>query len=137
MYVQWNKDLEIGIAEIDGDHRKLVALFNDFVAAMEMGAGALVIEDTVRNLVDYTKHHFGQEEILFEDLGCPDEMLQAHKAEHIKLIREVEVFVEQMGKGETTKVSNKASRFLEGWLIKHIQGTDRVCGQAIGRPKTP
>ena len=51
----WSDDLSVGNSFIDGDHKKLITMINNFHDAMEQGRGNDVVGKVLNNLVIYTK----------------------------------------------------------------------------------
>lgn len=124
----WNDDLNVGNTFIDGDHKKLVKLVNDFHDAMEQGRGNEVIGKVLNNLVIYTKEHFNREEAEMQRIKYP--RFLAHKQEHDKLIKEVGELQASFVSGKAM-LSIKVSKFLRDWLLTHIQQTDKQLAQAL------
>lgn len=52
--IQWSDSLSVNIAEIDAQHKRLVAMINDLNEAMKQGRGRDVIVRIVDGLVSYT-----------------------------------------------------------------------------------
>ena len=117
----WNDTFNVGDAEIDRQHRKLVAMLNDLHDSMMRGDGNRVMGSLLENLVRYTKTHFVTEEKLMTQSGYPG--LRAHKAEHDALEAEV---VKLFGDWKAGRValSLKVLIFLKNWLQGHILGSD-------------
>ena len=132
-YISWGPEFEIGIAEIDSHHKHLIGIFNDLVAATEMGGGPVVVEDTLNKLVDYTKFHFKREEELMAAYGCPADKTEAHKKEHAALIEDLDCLVNNLPRHPSFSFSNTTLKFLGEWLTRHTQGTDRDCGVLLRR----
>lgn len=83
----WLEAFEIGIAEIDGDHRDLLALMRDIHAAFEAGdrrrGDALLTE-----LVAAAADHFRHEEEFLGRIGYPG--LDIHAEYHAELLDRAE-----------------------------------------------
>ena len=117
----WNDTFNVGDAEIDRQHRKLVAMLNDLHDSMMRGDGNRVMGSLLENLVRYTKTHFVTEEKLMTQSGYPG--LRAHKAEHDALEAEViKLFADW--KAGRVALSLKVLTFLKNWLQGHILGSD-------------
>ena len=127
-FFTWNQDLSVGNAFIDGDHQKLIAMINSFHEAMEQGRGNAVVGKVLNNLVIYTREHFGREEAEMTRIRYPQQA--AHKAEHDKLMREVQEL--QSGfDGGNTMLTIRISKFLRDWLLTHIKQTDQLLAAAL------
>ena len=118
----WDAKYTLHIAEIDRQHQKLFALFNDLYDAMQDGHGQEVIDKVLTGVVDYTVYHFDTEEKLLRQYGYQDEA--AHRAEHVKLAEQAKALVLKHRAGEA-KVTLATLKFLCDWLNNHILGTDK------------
>jgi len=125
-------DLLVGNAFIDGDHRKLVKLINDFHDAMAQGKGNDVIGKVLNALVDYTKEHFAREEAEMARIGYIASI--AHKREHTKLIADVDKFHADFMSSRPL-MTMPVSKFLKDWLITHINQTDKLFAKALNSAK--
>ena len=70
--VTWNDSLSVNVAEIDQQHRKLIAMINELNDAMKIGKGKDVLGGIVNSLISYTATHFKTEEKYFAQFGYPD-----------------------------------------------------------------
>ena len=59
----WKRSYEIGIAEIDMQHRRLVGFINELSDAMMMQQGHRTIPHVIEELVEYIQLHFTTEEL--------------------------------------------------------------------------
>jgi len=121
-YIEWKPEYSVGIGSIDQQHRKLVGLINQLATAVDYSTGKEFEQEALNELVDYTKTHFSYEEGLMETNGYPD--FAAHKAQHQEMIRKVEEVLAEYAKDPDTAMNN-AKVYLQDWLIKHINGTDK------------
>ncbi|HEY0886451.1 MAG TPA: bacteriohemerythrin [Ramlibacter sp.] len=118
----WDAKYTLHIAEIDRQHQKLFALFNDLYDAMQDGHGNEVIDKVLTGVVDYTVYHFDAEEKLLRQYGYEEEA--AHRAEHAKLAEQAKALVLRHRAGEA-KVTMATLKFLCDWLNNHILGSDK------------
>lgn len=120
--IKWKDEYSVGVEVLDNDHKKLVQLLNQFTTAYDYAVSEDFERQALQDLVSYTKTHFEREEGIMEENGYPD--ISAHKKQHAKMIKQVEVFVELYNeKGHDAL--NEVSDFLSKWLINHINGTDK------------
>lgn len=124
----WSDDLSVGNSFIDGDHKKLIKLVNDFHDAMEQGRGNEVIGKVLNNLIIYTKEHFKREETEMQRIKYPRYL--AHKLEHDKLIKEVAELQASFSSGKAM-LTMKVSKFLRDWLLTHIMQVDKLLADAL------
>jgi len=122
-FLEWKDEYSVGIESIDRDHRKLVNLINQFQTAVLYRTGKEFEQEAFEALVDYTRTHFRREEDLMEEHGYPD--FEAHRAQHRKMIAQVEACMDQYTNQGRDVPLRKAVVFLQDWLINHINGTDQ------------
>ncbi len=121
-FIEWNDSLSVGIASVDAQHKKLIALVNELYDAMKVGKGKDVLGRVLDGLLQYTVTHFQTEERYMQTTGYPD--FPAHKKEHDELTQQALDLQKKYKEGAVT-LSLQTSEFLKGWLTKHIQGTDK------------
>ncbi len=118
----WSKELEVGIGEIDEQHKWLVDTTNELHDAMEAGANRQQVGDILEALMDYTMNHFIVEEDLFNRLGYPE--TEAHKAEHNKFTDEIMALIERHESGASA--GEETLTLLKEWLTHHILKVDKA-----------
>jgi len=121
-YVEWKNEYSVGIDSIDQQHKKLLNLINQLQTTVDYSTGEEFERDALDELVAYTKTHFTYEEGLLEQNNYPD--FEPHKVQHTKMIEHVEEVLAEYEKDQHTAMSN-AVEYLKGWLINHINGTDK------------
>jgi hemerythrin len=128
----WSDDLAVGNDFIDGDHKKLIKMVNDFHDAMEQGRGNEVIGKVLNNLIIYTREHFKREEAEMQRIKYP--RFLAHQQEHDKLIKDVAELQSNFASGKAM-LTLKVAKFLKDWLVTHIRQTDKLLADAIQKAR--
>jgi hemerythrin-like metal-binding protein len=118
----WNSSYDTGIASIDAQHKKLVAILNNLYEAMSKGQANQVLGKLLAELVDYTIVHFAHEERLFKQHGYVE--ASAHKMEHDALTAQVKKLQGDFASGRIS-LSMEVGTFLKDWLKNHILKTDK------------
>lgn len=119
----WTDDYSVKIKRIDDQHKNLVKLINDLHEGMRSGKGKEALGTVLSELVEYTKTHFAAEEKMMQDHGYAGYLKQ--KIEHDALTKKVVEINANYQSGKTT-LSIDVMSFLKDWLIKHIQGSDKL-----------
>ncbi|GAB3769418.1 bacteriohemerythrin [Ramlibacter monticola] len=120
----WEDKYSLHIAEIDRQHQKLFALFNELYDAMQQGHGSEVIDKVLTSVVDYTAYHFAFEEKLLKEAGYREEA--AHRAEHGKLAEQAKLLAQRLkSAGDDPTVVIATLKFLGDWLARHILVSDK------------
>lgn len=113
------EQFEIGIAEIDLQHRQLHALLLRLQESADnrygYAAGTLLDELAIQ-----TRIHFAVEESLMRLLSFPG--TEAHVTEHRRLTGQLERFRQR---AQDFDVTEGLSNFIQAWLIDHVNHFDR------------
>ena len=120
--------LEVGVKEIDTQHRKLVDLANELADAVRAGKGKETLGKTLAELVRYTQTHFATEEKLMDQHKYP--ATTEHKQLHKDLVKTVSDFKAKFDKGDAA-LSEEIMNFLRDWLTKHIMNTDKALARDL------
>ncbi len=117
--IEWTKKLAVGIEEMDTDHRIMIALYGNIVAAEKAG-DADTIARLLRELYIHTEVHFGRENVLMERHAYP--LRGPHQAEHRRLLEELACEIEDWRDGDISPLS--LATFMHSWLLNHIVTND-------------
>ena len=126
--LNWSRDLEVGIREIDVQHRNLVAIANHLHDAILAGQAPQALSWILDELALYTVHHFDAEEKLMQVHDFVES--PQHHLEHKSMLKAVQRFHDRFGDGDA-RVQRDVMDFLRGWLLQHIQGTDRKLAEEL------
>jgi hemerythrin-like metal-binding protein len=118
----WSSKLNLGIAEIDDQHKELVKYINQLYKAMKLKQGTKKSGAILKKLADYTVYHFSNEEKLFNKYGYPE--TKTHLKAHEILVEKVLQFKSQFEGGKAA-LSMELMSFLMDWLKNHILKTDK------------
>jgi len=115
-----DETLTLGIEEIDGDHSKLIGLYNILNHSVSEGASKEYVEAVLEEMINCTVWHFSHEERLMLKYGFNG--YEEHKSDHQDLIegaRKLKQKFLQAGKLEEEDLV-----YLERWLTEHILVSD-------------
>ena len=121
----WNSYFNVGIQEIDDQHKILVNYLNELFEAMKTGEGFQKLEKIFNGLIDYTVTHFSLENEYMRKFAYPE--MSVHMEEHQLFIEEIEKFQEDF-KNKKISLSSDVMNYLKDWLQKHIMQTDKKLG---------
>ena len=121
----WDDHFNTGLAEIDAQHRRLVALLNRLASQVASGADAGVLDGIFDELADYAVYHFNTEEAVWRAYlaGEPDEV--GHRATHNAFKQDVARLKTALGQTASHQIAEEALGFLAHWLASHILEADR------------
>lgn len=130
-HLKWKKDFELGIAEIDDQHKTLIAIMDKlrgllynpsnstaFTSGDKEGGNIMKILD---EMADYANFHFTAEENHLRQFDCPG--LRPQLIQHEFYRKKTRSLKNKLAKGEIS-VAYEALDFLENWFISHILAED-------------
>ena len=118
----WDNKYEVGVGEIDDQHKKLVSIINELHEAMLLGKGRKVQGGIISELVDYTRYHFQTEEDKLLRYGFPG--YAEHRGQHNRFISKL-AQIQKKHLDAEYMVTLELNEFLKDWLSGHILGSDR------------
>ncbi len=122
--ITWADSLSVGHAALDEDHRRLVALVNDFFESWAADTDRSRAAALLNELIVYTDTHFLREERILEERDYP--RLANQRLAHQELRAEVHLIRQKIGENDPTLSSKAIGRVLESWLIDHIIAEDKL-----------
>ncbi|WP_457625188.1 bacteriohemerythrin [Persephonella sp.] len=120
--IEWSEELELGIPEIDKQHKKLVEMLNEFYTELEEGHQKEAVEHFLKNLEDYLNFHLDYEEKFMEEIGFPQ--LETHKKTH-EMFKKLYAEEKNRYLEGDLKALRELVAFAFSWLFSHIMKTDK------------
>ncbi len=119
--IEWNSEFNLGIEEIDSEHRALVALINALHEAMSAGAGRADIIEGISEIYTLVAAHFTREEAFMREIRY---MAYAeHKEDHEVLLDDLrEILNDVRSGGEYAE--DRLSADLQYWFSEHFRTHD-------------
>jgi diguanylate cyclase (GGDEF)-like protein/hemerythrin-like metal-binding protein len=127
----WSDIYETGVELVDDQHQKLVELINQF--------GSLLTQNQVRSgdilqvlkqLLEYAKHHFNDEETYMAELKIDARHFNPHVDAHNAFLEEVGMLYAGFD-SENIDAARHLLEFLIHWLAYHILGIDQNMAQQL------
>lgn len=136
-FMEWTKDLAVGIPKIDEQHRELFKRINDLLIAIREHRCRDEIDGTIRFLDDYAQFHFSEEEKRMEAAGYTG--LQGHKLMHAVYLNNIIELKEQAAlpreSGMSYELSVTANQIVVDWIMAHIMRDDKLFGEHMRQLK--
>ncbi len=124
--IEWHDGLNLGVSEIDSQHKELISIINQVLEKVKSGSSDAVIDGLLAQLREYAVHHFNSEEKFMEKIDYPD--ILKHKQLHKQLKDKVKFF--QSARFRKEEVSwDEVKELLTRWLIEHILREDYKIAQ--------
>lgn len=126
--IEWHDGLNLGVDEVDQQHKKLVLMINDVLEAVKKGSNDNVIDTLLGHLREYTVYHFNSEEEYMEKLEYPE--INKHKQLHMELKERVKTLQSTRFHKEDIEWA-ELQGLLSEWLIQHILREDFKIAQFL------
>lgn len=130
--LQWKEEYEVGVAEIDEQHQKLIDIAN---RVYELMRNELALDkydqivEILQELKEYTVYHFHFEEGLMQKAKYKKRF--SHKLLHQEFLAQVEAVDLSAVDEEQDAYLVRIMDFIANWLIEHIVGEDKKVGQSV------
>ncbi|HFQ82233.1 MAG TPA: bacteriohemerythrin [Desulfobacterales bacterium] len=123
--MEWQDNYNVGITSIDKQHQKLFHMINKLEKSMNSDTVCHTMGEILKDLVDYVKFHFEDEEKIMSRIGYPE--LEQQKTKHKELIDRVVNILQDLKHGENVE-SVDLYVFLKNWFVGHILEEDKKIG---------
>ncbi len=124
--IAWRKEFETGIAEVDHEHRELVALINRLADDLAAGADKERVQAFLGEVFARIAAHFALEESVMRKHGYDE--YEAHKAEHESLLDEIRDIMDAAEAG----FSETLSATVGDWFVGHFKTKDARLHRKLG-----
>lgn len=125
--VQWSGRYEMGIPELDAQHKGLIDLCNslyDEILVSDRNNQKTVLIKSLKDCVEYVTQHFTLEEYLMKEAGFAD--LANHKARHNEFTNMVLKTAKDIESKTGALDGLKFVKFLHDWILQHVSYEDRL-----------
>ena len=126
--IEWRKEFETGVADVDHEHRELVDLINALHGEIGKGAAKERIREFLGEVFARIAAHFALEESIMRKHAYDE--YAAHKAEHEKLLDEIR---DIMDEAEDTEAYGEAlAATVRDWFVNHFKSKDARLHRQLG-----
>lgn len=131
--IDWDDKYLLNIPEIDAQHKKLIAVSQDFydVLTGDPEKYKLNMTKVLQALADYTVYHFSSEEAFLEKFGYP--ALSSHKVAHDNFISEINSQIKKL-ENASQDAGGRFYEYVVSWIFTHIAKADQIWANFV-RPK--
>jgi hemerythrin len=128
--IEWRKEFETGIAEVDHEHQELVALINQLHAQLGGDAGKETVERFLGEVFARISAHFALEETVMRKHGYDE--YQAHKAEHEALLDQIRDIMDDYDAGAYADAGEALATAVRDWFVNHFKTKDARLHRLLG-----
>lgn len=126
--LKWDSDFEIGITEIDQEHKMIIDNFEKLYNLMREGNGHSYYPELLNFLEKYVTEHFDHEEIYIAEHA--KDLLDYQKKLHQNFKDQVYNLIEtHQSKEVTNEDLIRINLFIKDWLVHHILIEDKKIKQ--------
>ena len=118
--IEWTKEMSVGLAELDEDHRTLIRIIND-LADQQSNGDAKSLQTTFERLKHYAEFHFAREESVMRAAGY--NVVQNHQGEHRAFEGKMRALSQRLEENPQTaigEINRDLLEYLKKWLQHHI-----------------
>lgn len=126
--IAWRADYEIGIPDVDHEHRALIDLINETFAGLQQGADPEAVEMFLGEIHARIAAHFALEEKEMRKMGYGE--YDDHKADHERLLDEIRDLMDDVEQRESLDADDLGRR-LDVWFSEHFRTRDARLHHAL------
>ncbi len=118
----WDEKYSVGVAEIDNQHKRMFAVINELLDAINTNTTQEQLGNVIDELIKYKIFHFATEEKYFKlfNYEGTDEHILKHKEFNDKLM-----VLKDKYPIYSVEFAFELVDFLEDWLIGHLMDVDQ------------
>lgn len=120
--LQWRDQWSIDISSVDQEHKLLINIFNDLVAAVEGVLDQQTARDCFQDFADHSKEHFSHEELIMRNIGFGK--YREHKSEHDIALERAGDIQDVLNGDFSVETARQLCDELRTWLMDHITNFD-------------
>lgn len=120
--LHWKPNLSVGNTAIDGDHKRLIDLFNRLHFMSLVGDDDQAVAEVLEELLTYVRVHFAREEAMMRRCGYPG--LEDHRHRHREFASRLRGFIGDFNARPELFDMAAFYDFVAEWLLVHVLDED-------------
>lgn len=128
--IEWRKEFETGVPDVDFEHRELVDLINALHAEIGQGADRTRVHEFLGEVFARIAAHFALEESIMRKHSYDE--YAAHKAEHEQLLDEIRDIMDGAAEGSSGGYGEALSATVRDWFVNHFKSKDARLHKRLG-----
>jgi hemerythrin len=124
--IEWRKEFETGVADVDHEHRELVGLINDLHERVQSNASRQEVQAFLGEVFAKIAAHFALEESIMRKHAYDE--YEAHKVEHEHLLDEIRDIMDE----SDSDYRNTLSETVRDWFVNHFRSKDARLHKKLG-----
>ena len=128
--IEWRKDFETGVADVDHEHRELIDLINQLHSELGSETGSAPVEAFLGEVFARISAHFALEESIMRKHGY--DQYAEHKTDHEKLLDDIRDIMDDYGSGKYMDYEAALSDAVRDWFVDHFKTKDARLHKMLG-----
>ena len=130
--IEWRKEFETGIPDVDHEHRELVDLINELYEKLiaDRGRDREAVEAFLGEVFARISAHFALEETIMRKYRYDE--YEAHKAEHEQLLDEIRDIMDDYAAGKYEDYEERLATAVRDWFVNHFKTRDARLHRLLG-----
>jgi hemerythrin len=128
--IEWRKEFDTGVPDVDHEHRELVDLINRLHEHMSKGADPARVTEFLGEVFARIAAHFALEESIMRKHAYDE--YEAHKAEHEKLLDEIRDIMDAQHDTPSADYQDSLSSTVRDWFVNHFKSKDARLHKKLG-----
>ena len=123
--IEWDESYSVNNPEIDEQHKKWIAIYNnihDTLTGGDIAPLTNLTENSLEAMHDYACTHFNFEEEYMEQINFPD--IVAHRRIHRDFENKIYRYTRDVKEGKTL-LNTSLLKIIRNWLLEHILNEDK------------
>lgn len=128
--IEWRKEFETGIPDVDHEHQELVDIINRLHAHIVGRADRSHIAKFLGEVFAKIAAHFALEESIMRKHAYDE--YEAHKAEHERLLDEIRDIMDAQQDNPSSAYGDSLSSTVRDWFVNHFKSKDARLHKKLG-----
>jgi hemerythrin len=128
--IQWRKEFETSISEVDHEHKQLVELINRLHGQLQGDTSKETVSRFLGEVFARISAHFALEETVMRKHRYDD--YPAHKSEHEALLDEIRDIMDDYEAGAYTAADQALATTVRDWFVNHFKTRDARLHRMLG-----
>ena len=128
--LEWRKEFETGVPDVDHEHRELVDLINRMHDEMATAEDRASTQEFLGEVFARIAAHFALEESIMRKHNY-DEYAE-HKAEHERLLDDIRDIMDEFESRGAGDYGDALSKTVRDWFVNHFKSKDARLHKKLG-----
>jgi hemerythrin-like metal-binding protein len=121
--IEWHQAFDLGLEELDNDHKKLVEYTNELNNLIKQNADNILISKILDNILLHLRAHFNREESILKKIQ-DEATANKHHESHEESFNYLSQLRDRYKNEPETISGDRLLNFLHQWIINHIFNHD-------------